>query len=85
MADASLILPGNQTLPIALTSNGDGTYSVTTGAEITLDPTNLATSAKQDSLKAVIGSVADAAWSGTGDGTVIAILKAIAVNTTPTP
>lgn len=29
-----------------------------------------------------IGTPADAAWSGTGDGTVIAILKAIAINTT---
>jgi hypothetical protein len=30
-----------------------------------------------------IGSPDDAAWSGTGSGTVIAILKAIATNTAP--
>jgi len=49
-----------------------------------------ATSAKQDTgntslaaLATAIGSVSDAAWSGTGDGSVISILKAIAVNTTP--
>lgn len=30
-----------------------------------------------------IGTVADAAWSGTGDATVISLLKKIALNTTP--
>ncbi len=51
-----------------------------------------ATSAKQDtgntSLGAIataIGSISDSAWSGSGDGTVIALLKAIATNTVPTP
>ena len=33
----------------------------------------------------VVGSPSDAAWSGTGDATVISLLKAIALNTTPTP
>jgi hypothetical protein len=33
-------------------------------------------------LVAVIGAVDDAAWSGTGDATVISLLKAIALNTT---
>ena len=36
-----------------------------------------------DDLNAAIGSPSDEAWSGDGDGTVIALLKAIAVNTTP--
>lgn len=35
-------------------------------------------------LAAVIGAVDDDAWSGTGNGTVIAILKKIALNTVPT-
>jgi hypothetical protein len=30
-----------------------------------------------------IGDPSDTPWSGTGDGTVIAILKKIALNTTP--
>lgn len=34
-------------------------------------------------LNTAIGTPADQAWSGTGDGTVIAVLKAIAVNTKP--
>ena len=42
-----------------------------------------ASAAGQDAMQAAIGSVDDAAWSGTGDGTVIAILKAIAANTAP--
>lgn len=33
-------------------------------------------------LIAAIGAPDDAAWSGSGDGTVISLLKAIAVNTT---
>lgn len=34
-----------------------------------------------DDLNAAIGTPSDEAWSGTGDGTVIAVLKAIAANT----
>lgn len=34
-------------------------------------------------LNAAIGTPSDEAWSGTGDGTVVALLKAIAVNTEP--
>ena len=30
-----------------------------------------------------IGTPADAAWAGTGDATVISLLKKIALNTTP--
>lgn len=33
----------------------------------------------------ILGTAADDAWSGSGDATVIALLKAIALNTTPTP
>lgn len=72
-------------IPLSVSDNGDGTYSLDIGANITLDPTNLSTSAKQDALKAVIGSASDVAWTGIGDGTVISILKAIATNTTPAP
>lgn len=32
---------------------------------------------------AAIGTPADAAWSGSGDATVISLLKKIALNTTP--
>ncbi len=60
-------------------------------SDLTLDPTNLATSAKQDTaqtsltaIAAALGTTADAAWTS-GNGTVIALLKAIATNTTPTP
>ena len=60
-------------------------------SDLTLDPTNLATSAKQDtaqtSLTAIataLGTPADAAWTS-GSGSVIAILKTIATNTTPAP
>ncbi len=89
---------GGTTVPVKAADNGDGTYSLAISSDLTLDPTNLATSAKQDTLaalvataakqdalKAVIGAADDAAWSGSGNGTVISLLKAIALNTTPTP
>lgn len=51
-------------------------YDSATGAVIAP-----ATAAGQAALQTAIGSVGDAAWSGTGNGSVIAILKAIAANT----
>lgn len=84
--------------PIVFTDNENGTYSPTIGVStVTIDGTLLATAAKQDTgnsslddLNAAIGTTADAAWSGTGAGTAIAILKAcyaklatIATNTEP--
>ncbi len=107
MADKLIAFPeygasGGQVVPILASEITPGVYSLNVGAELTLDPTNLAleatqasilakiiaapaTAAKQDTLAAIIGSVSDSAWSGSGDGTVIAILKAIAVNTVPVP
>ncbi len=83
---------GGQTVPVKAIDLEDGTFALAIGADLTLDPTNLALASKQDTgntalaaLVTSIGSIGDAAWSGTGNGTVIAILKAIAVNTTPTP
>ena len=50
-------------------------YDSSTGAVIAP-----ATAAGQAALQTAIGSVGDAAWSGTGNGSVIAILKAIYAN-----
>jgi len=61
-------------------------------SDLTLDPTNLATSAKQDTaqtsltaIAAALGTTADAAYTGSGSASVISILKGIYVNTTPAP
>lgn len=48
--------------------NGDGTYSLNIGVtDLTIGVLDLP----------ALGAVDDAEWSGTGDGTAIAILKAI--------
>ena len=100
----AIIEGGNLTVdgvptPISLSAVGDGSFTIDVGANLTLDPTNLAlqstsaailakiiaapaTAAGQASLQTAIGTISDAAWAGTGDGTVIAVLKAIAINTT---
>ncbi len=52
-------------MPLLVTDNGDGTYSPNIAAELTLDPTNLATSAKQDTQitaeQAILAAVAKTA------------------------
>lgn len=48
------------------------------GTPVSVTETNSA------AMLTAIGTPADAVWSGTGPGTVIAILKAIAVNTSTT-
>lgn len=77
-------------MPLSVADNGDGTYSINIGADITLDPTNLATSAKQTTaqtsltaIAAALGTPADAAYAGSGNASIISILKGIYVNTTP--
>lgn len=78
-------------IPVSVSFNEDGSYSIDIGANITLDPTNLATSAKQDTaqtsltaIAAALGTKADAAWDGSAPTpSVISILKGIFVNTTP--
>jgi len=97
MADKSISFPlygafgvdPASSVPIKATDNGDGTFAIQYSAELTVDPTNLATSAKQDTaqtsltaIAAAIGAPSDAAWTS-GDGTVIALLKKIAANTAP--
>jgi hypothetical protein len=51
-------------------------YDAATGAAVAV-----ASAAGQTETNAAIGSPDDAAWTGTGDGTVIAILKGIYANT----
>jgi hypothetical protein len=66
-------------VPVTLT-DPYGNYvvlSVTPGA-------TLATSQNQTTLLTAIGTPADVAWTGTGPATVIALLKAIAQNTSTT-
>lgn len=46
-------------------------------------PDGAATEATSADMAAAIGSPSDAAWSGSGDATVISLLKKIALNTTP--
>lgn len=45
---------------------------------------SLATSQNQSTLLTVIGTPSDVAWTGSGPATVIALLKAIAQNTSTT-
>lgn len=52
-----------------------------TGAATEATLANVATEATLAALSAKIGTVADAAWTGVGDATVISLLKAIALNT----
>lgn len=85
LQSGSLTLNG-VAVPIALTDNQDGTYSPNIAAALTLDPTNLAldsTVSTINSYLSVLGTPSDVAWSNTGEGTLIAILKKIALNTTP--
>lgn len=46
-------------------------------------PDGAATEATLAAVSTAIGTKADAAWSGTGDASVISLLKKIALNTTP--
>ncbi len=93
MADTTVYFPGpgsgGATVAIKAADNGDGTFGLSISSALTLSPTNLATSAKQDTaqtsltaIAAALGTPADAAWTS-GNGTLISLLKAIATNTVP--
>jgi hypothetical protein len=76
MADTSLAVTmaavptGGSTAALQTTGN-------TSLASLVTNTTGVATAALQTSGNAVRGAAADAAWSGTGDATVISLLKAI--------
>lgn len=65
----------------ASASNQDGTLMLGVGPDGKMYPLSVG-AAGADVTATAIGTPADAPWSGSGPGTVIAILKKIALNTT---
>lgn len=65
----------------ASAANQDGTLMLGVGPDGKMYPLSVG-AAGADATATALGSPNDAAWSGTGPGTVIAILKKIALNTT---
>lgn len=63
----------------ASASNQDGTLMLGVGPDNKMYPISVG-AAGADATSTAIGTPADAPWSGTGPGTVIAILKKIALD-----
>lgn len=63
---------------VLLTNIPGSTVGGVTDAQIRATPVPISLSA---AVTAAIGTKSDAAWSGSGDGTIISLLKAIATNT----
>lgn len=79
MADTTIILggPGGAPVPIKAVDNGDGTYSIDIGANLTLDPTDLALEATQLSILAkIIAAPATSAKQDTANTSLASLVTA---------
>lgn len=78
--------PTNTTSPLGKVTAAAPAYTADQMAPFSLDEDGnlrVITDAGMQAMVTAIGTPSDAVWSGTGDGTVISILKKIANEVTP--